>query len=447
MAPSASPSVPVTTSNESIKRLEIDQATDRLTHRLFRFPAKFHPPVIATLIARYTDPGDHLYDPFCGSGTALVEAAVSGRSATGVDLDPLAVAVTHAKTRRYDIGELEAAASRLLAKLDEYDRGEHLYDQLQWQDISEDEYEAVIAEERLWIPAIPKLDHWFRRYVVIDLARIRRSIGLLRQISPDSRGFFMLVFAAIIRNASNADPVPVSGLEVTSHMKAKDKEGRVVDPFTLYRRALSRGLLDATEWVNRLGDNVCPQVFQGDATEPVRGIPKKVSAILTSPPYHSAVDYYRRHQLEMFWLRLTETHDDRLKLLPQYVGRAKVRISHPLLRETWPEDGLAAEWERLLASEDQERARAFRHYILAMRKAFKQFASITTEGAPVVVVVGSSAWNGKSIPTADLFYELAGSEFDHDPPLWYPVKNRYMSYARRNEANIDKEFVVVLRRR
>jgi hypothetical protein len=72
---------------------------------------------------------------------------------------------------------------------------------------------------------------------------------------------------------------------------------------------------------------------------------------------------------------------------------------------------------------------------------------MTEEGAPVVVVVGSSTWNGKSIPTADLFYELAGTAFEHDPPLWYPVKNRYMSYARRNGANIDKEYVVVLRRR
>lgn len=447
MALNASQPVPVTTSNEPIKRLEIDKTGERLTHRLFRFPAKFHPPVVATLIERYTDQGDHLYDPFCGSGTALVEAAVSGRLATGVDLDPLAVAVTLAKTRRYDISELEAAANRLLAKLDEYDRGADVYEQFQWEDISEKQYNAVLSKEKLWIPEIPKLDHWFRRYVVIDLARIRRSIGLLRQISPDSRSFFTLIFAAIIRNASNADPVPVSGLEVTSHMKRKDKMGRVVNPFALFRRALTRGLADATEWVNRLDDNVIPQVFQGDATQPVCGVPPKVSAILTSPPYHSAVDYYRRHQLEMFWLRLTETHADRLKLLPQYIGRAKVRMSHPLLREAWPEDGLAAEWERLLASDDKERARAFRHYILAMKRAFEQFASITAEGAPVVVVVGSSAWNGKSIPTADLFYELAGSAFEHDSPLWYPVKNRYMSYARRNDANIDKEYVVVLRRR
>jgi hypothetical protein len=447
MKPEVAASMPVTAENEPIQRLDIEGASARLTHRLFRFPAKFHPPVIRTLIEKYTDPGERLYDPFCGSGTALVEAAVSGRLSTGVDLDPLAVAVSRAKTRRYNIDELESAADRLVAALQKHDRGAVDYTDLQWQDISETEYKATISREQLWTPAIPKLGHWFRRYVVIDLARIRRAISRLRHVEPDSREFFLLIFAAIIRNASNADPVPVSGLEVTSHMKAKDERGRVVDPFSLYRKALKRGLLDVKEWMSQIDDIEAPQVIHGDATEKVVGAPEKVSAILTSPPYHSAVDYYRRHQLEMFWLRLTETQTERLKLLPRYIGRARVKRSHPLLQQKWPEGGLAADWERLLAAEDEERARAFRHYIMAMHLAFQHFSSMTDDGAPIIVVVGSSTWNGKSIPTADLFYELAGDAFDHDPPLWYPVKNRYMSYSRRNGANIDKEYVVVLRKR
>jgi adenine-specific DNA methylase len=436
------------TDSESMELLDIEQQNaERLTHRLFRFPAKFHPPVVRSLVDRYTEPGDRLYDPFCGSGTALVEGAVLGRMAFGVDLDPLAVMVSSAKTRRYNVEELGLAANRLLAALERHDRGHESYEQLQWEDITEKAYKRAVDHDDLWIPAIPNIGHWFRRYAVIDLARIRRAIVRLRKITPESREFFLLIFAAIIRNSSNADPVPVSGLEVTAHMKAKDKKGRIVDPFSLYRKALKRGLLDIEDWVASLGENPVPQVFQGDATKPVVGPPRRVSAIMTSPPYHSAVDYYRRHQLEMFWLRLTETHDERLRLLPQYVGRARVKRSHPLLQRDWPVDGLAAEWEGLLASEDPERARAFRHYILAMRDAFKRFAAITDDGAPVVVVVGSSTWNNHSIPTADLFYEIAGDAFEHDAPLWYPVKNRYMSYARRNGANIDKEFVVVLRRR
>ena len=438
---------PLLRSNGEAIQLDVDGPSARLTHRLFRFPAKFHPPAIRTLIERFTDPGDHLYEPFCGSGTALVEAAIGGRRSTGVDLDPLAVMVSRAKTRRYNLDELESTSKRLLESLSRHDRGSEAYEQLQWEDISEKVYAAAIQEGKLSIPAIPNLHHWFRRYVIIDLARIRLSISQLRQINPETRGFFVLIFASIIRNSSNADPVPVSGLEVTAHMKAKDRNGRIIDPYTLYRKALKRSLLDIKEWLELLGSNEIPTVLQGDVTEPITDGPSKVSAVITSPPYHSAVDYYRRHQLEMFWLRLTNTHAERLKLLPRYIGRARVRQSHPLLDAEWPTEGLAAEWENLLSAESEQRARDFRHYILSMSRTFEKFAQVTASGAPVVVVVGSSTWNGKHIPTADLFYELAGDAFEHEVPMWYPVKNRYMSYSRHNNANIDKEYVVVLRRK
>src|SRR5690606_9082165 len=39
-----------------------------------------------------------LLDPFCGSGTVLVEARAAGLRAIGVDLNPLAVLIARAKT-------------------------------------------------------------------------------------------------------------------------------------------------------------------------------------------------------------------------------------------------------------------------------------------------------------------------------------------------------------
>ena len=94
------------------------------------------------------------------------------------------------------------------------------------EDIDEAAYAK--AARRLTVPAIPNLFHWFRRYVMVDLARIKKEITELKATKAE-RDFFLLCFASIIRAASNADPVPVSGLEVTSHMKEREKEGRVVN--------------------------------------------------------------------------------------------------------------------------------------------------------------------------------------------------------------------------
>jgi hypothetical protein len=61
------------------------------------------------------------------------------------------------------------------------------------------------------------------------------------------------------------------------------------------------------------------------------------------------------------------------------------------------------------------------------------------------MVVGHSTWNGQEIPTAELFEELA-APLNLEEVLHYPVKNRYMSYSRRNNANIDREYVLILRK-
>lgn len=429
------------------RKLEVpaEPTAGKVTHYLFRFPAKFHAPVVAALFERFTKPGDVVLDPFVGSGTALIEGALLGRECIGVDVDPVAVAVARGKTRRYDLPAVRKMADRLLDALEPLDRGRDVYTGLAHEDIGEDELAATIERERLSVPAIPNLAHWFRRYVVIDLARIHREVRV-RHGGAQERELLLLLFASIIRNASNADPVPVSGLEVTAHMRRLEEKGRVVDPFALMRRAVKRGLTAVEAWTESFDDNPEPVVLCGDATAAVDGVPTHVDAVITSPPYHNAVDYYRRHQLEMFWLGLTATQEDRLALLPRYIGRPRIRASHPLLQEPWPTDGLAAEWEREIAAVTPQRALDFRHYMLAMSRVMRRLAERTAEGAPVVMVIGHSAWNGGQIPTGALFEQLAGPWFVGDERLWYPVRNRYMSYTRHNGANIDREHVVVLRR-
>ena len=198
------------------------EATRRYTHYLFRYPAKFHPPVARALLERHTQPGDRVLDPFCGSGTLLIEAALSGRSAIGSDVDPVAAFVSRVKASPLDGARLRKRWARLEKQLVPLARTAKKYDDLQWQDIGDRTYRREIAG--LEVPAIPNLFHWFRRYVIVDLARIKREVVALDATRAE-RAFFLLCFASIIRNCSNADPVPVSGLEVTSHMKKRDEEG------------------------------------------------------------------------------------------------------------------------------------------------------------------------------------------------------------------------------
>jgi tRNA G10 N-methylase Trm11 len=423
-------------------RLIYSATRERNTHYLFRFPAKFHPPVARALLDRYVDGDDKtVWDPFVGSGTLLVEAAVAGRSAIGSDVDPLAIFVSRVKSRPLPAEDVNRAWKRLDARLSRWDRGEAWYvgfdprtEDIAWRD----------PEERL--PAIPNIAHWFRPYVAVDLARIKREIHSIPDRSV--REFFLLILGSIIRASSNADPVPVSGLEVTSHMRRLEAAGRTVDPFRLYSATARRAIADMAQFERALDTPPKPiRTFRADATRPqARRLPEGVSAIITSPPYHGAVDYYRRHQLEMFWLDLTASQDDRLRLLDQYIGRPKVPQRNRFVRSTMPLTPWIRSLEQEMRAVDPPRADAFKHYCNSMRRSFRQFAAVLPRGAPAVFVVGHSAWNGEVLSTSNLFAELAAPEFEMDETLWYPVSNRYMSYKRHNGASIDTEYVVVLRR-
>jgi tRNA G10 N-methylase Trm11 len=423
------------------------EATDgeRLTHYLFRYPAKFHPPVVRHLIKEYTAKGDVILDPFCGSGTLLIEAAVSGRSAIGSDVDPLAVFVARAKTLRVKTHQLKQAADLVLTHLRGLARAEREYARRQFEDIAPQTAARIVRDEGLLVPSIPNLFHWFRAYVVVDLGRILTHLRRAA-LRDKHRELLLLCFASIIRAASNADPVPVSGLEVTSHMLKRDEAGRIVNPFDLFEKAVKRALIGVESYMAKTDSSVHLSVLQEDATALSSRITGEVNAVITSPPYNGAVDYYRRHQLEMFWLGFTNIQEERLALLPKYIGRSQVPKSHPLLCEEEIKTPLVRSWAEHIRSVSPQRADAFRHYVLAMKKALQEISSVLESGGRAIFVVGHSSWNGQQIPTGRLFAELAEPTLSLAEHLWYPVVNRYMSYARHNGANIDREYVLVFKK-
>src|SRR5207249_5998698 len=84
---------------------------------LHPYPARMVPDIARKLISTYSEPGDVVYDPFCGSGTTLVEAGLQDRHGIGVDLNPFAVLLTRVKTSPMDpellLAEWNCLESRL----------------------------------------------------------------------------------------------------------------------------------------------------------------------------------------------------------------------------------------------------------------------------------------------------------------------------------------------
>ena len=76
------------------------KTTLSLTHDLHIYKAKFFPRMVRALINIQAS-GGAVFDPFCGSGTALLEASLLGYDAIGTDVDPICVTMSRSKVEPF----------------------------------------------------------------------------------------------------------------------------------------------------------------------------------------------------------------------------------------------------------------------------------------------------------------------------------------------------------
>lgn len=67
-----------------------------------KYRGNFAPQVARNLILRYSEEGETILDPMCGSGTSLIEAKLLNRHSIGIDINPNAVELS-TKALEFDV--------------------------------------------------------------------------------------------------------------------------------------------------------------------------------------------------------------------------------------------------------------------------------------------------------------------------------------------------------
>jgi len=209
---------PIEVNSEASQTLIFEENSEKLTHGIFKFPAKLHPPATRKILDIYTKPGDVILDPFCGSGTVNLESCVSGRKSIGYDCDPLALFIARGKVNPYAASNASRIADSFLSN-SHLVKFEKNYVRNSNEASAEQHHNLRRRELISYLPNLPRLNHWFHPEVALDLAELKREIDLYPLVK--GKALLWLAFAPTIRAASYADPVPVSGLEVTHIMRKK----------------------------------------------------------------------------------------------------------------------------------------------------------------------------------------------------------------------------------
>jgi hypothetical protein len=79
-----------------------------LTHRFYRYPARFSPSFASAAVQHFSKPGELVLDPQMGGATAIVEAVRLGRRSVGCDVNSLAVFIARIKTTPVSSNERKA---------------------------------------------------------------------------------------------------------------------------------------------------------------------------------------------------------------------------------------------------------------------------------------------------------------------------------------------------
>ncbi|MYD51049.1 MAG: site-specific DNA-methyltransferase, partial [Dehalococcoidia bacterium] len=256
--------------------------TKEYTHGIHPYPAMMIPQVARRLIQEYGYPGGILFDPYCGTGTTLLEAFLVGRESVGTDLNPLARLIAKVKTTPIDIIQLDLALERFV----------------------DFEIDAVTSSNgRVETPDFPNVDYWFDSRVQRELTLIREYIDLIDDTLIAD--FFRVAFSLTVRKTSWAKNSEFKLVRIPPE-SMKDHNP---DVFSTMVSILTCSR-DAVLQLNNTPDQSVPlpSIYGFNS---VAGVPENViehdsvDLIVTSPPYgdsRTTVAYGQFSRLSSQWL-------------------------------------------------------------------------------------------------------------------------------------------------
>lgn len=256
-----------------------------VTHGIHAYKGKFYPQLARSLFnLAELSPGQKILDPFCGSGTVPLEAYLNGMQGIGFDMNPLAVKIARAKT---DILLVDPhLRDRLLAQFQEG-----------IEKLSPSDDDSVFPSM-----AANEIKSWFAKNVRRKLAALLHAIRTVPEIRV--KEYLEVLLSNIVREVSQQDP---------EDLRIRRRSPQLGDApvFELYAKHLSEQRQRLIDFARRSNSAPCRfgsvQIHESDSREPstlnLANIDDgTIDAIVTSPPYATALPYIDTDRLSILLL-------------------------------------------------------------------------------------------------------------------------------------------------
>lgn len=363
-----------------------ESETTKHVHRLHPYKGKFIPQLVEYFLDSHTDKfkkevffkeGDIVLDPFCGSGTTLVQANELGINAIGVDVSAFNAQISNSKIDEYDIKLIQETAKKISDKLKDYlkDKNNTQFEaelleelkifnskyfpspdfkyKVRQKQISEKEYGK--EKEEKFLPIYQKLidkykielkqnssetflDKWFNKVVRDEIDFVYNEIDKIEKSLPTKRILSIILSRTIrsCRATTHSDLATLLEPQVTTYYCKK--HGKICKPLFSINSWWNRYTNDTIkrlERFNKLRTETSQICLTGDSRNidilkeleeqsPIfhrKIVKKKIDGIFSSPPYVGLIDYHEQHaySYDLFGF----DRKDELEIGPLYKGQGR----------------------------------------------------------------------------------------------------------------------------
>lgn len=249
-----------------------DQSNPSLISSIHPYPAKFIEEIPTQLLDIFDlDPHLTVMDPFMGSGTTLVSARRKGYDVLGIDLNPIAYLITSVKLHELPHDFMQIADEVAKSAMNKY------------------------ISDNVSMIEIPNGSHWFLPEVQKMLSAVINEIQTT-YVQGTIRNALELSVSSII--------VKVSYQESDTRYAAKknfENKDSVLKAFLQAAKKIFLAIKNESS--NLINNESDINLILGSSLEvDVSRYSGKVGAIITSPPYPNAYEYWLYHKFRMEFL-------------------------------------------------------------------------------------------------------------------------------------------------
>ena len=333
--------------------------TTKHVHRLHPYKGKFIPQLVEYFLDNLTDEfkketffkeGDIVVDPFCGSGTTLVQANELGINAVGIDVSVFNSFISNCKADKYNLEELTIDASIITLKLKKFllNKNTLQFEEKLLQKLNafnnkyfpSPEYKRKVFKGELdeqkygeekrkqFLPIYQKLvkqydielrqeknetflDKWYSKHVREEIDFVYAKIKRLKNSS--TKDILKVVLSRTIRSCRATTHSDLATLiePITTTYYCR-KHGKICKPlFSILRwwETYTKDTIERIAEFNTLRTDSKQLCLTGDSreinlVEEVNKIDKKfavlikkqkINGIFSSPPYVGLIDYHEQH--------------------------------------------------------------------------------------------------------------------------------------------------------